>query len=68
MSDEIKMCKDCKWRGRAWFISAGNQYCYNPEVVKSERKNFPADDGKAYAKIARMYGPCYHDGKFWEKR
>lgn len=68
MSDQIKMCKDCKWRGRNWLQPARNQYCYNPVVVEAENRNFPDDNGKAFASLARSFGPCYREGKYWEKR
>lgn len=65
---EIKMCSDCKWRGQAWFVFASNQYCYHPEIVKNERQNFPGGNGKAFASLARMFGPCYGEGRYWEKK
>lgn len=64
---EIKMCKDCKWRDNAWFIFAANQYCYNPKVVEAECKNNPGGNGKAFANLARNYGPCFKEGRYWEK-
>ena len=65
---KIKMCKDCKWRGRNWFVSAINQYCHHPTVVKIERYNNPGDNGKAFANLARVFGPCYKEGKYWEDK
>lgn len=62
------MCKDCKWRGKAWFVFAEHQYCFNPTVTEHECKTNPAGSGKAFARLARMFGPCYGEGKYWEKR
>lgn len=44
------------------------QYCYRPEVIEADKKMFPAGDGNAFAETARMFGPCYGVGVYWEKR
>lgn len=62
----MKYCKDCKWFGRRWFLlSQDHQYCHNPKVIEATSTNY-VGDREVFASIAREYGPCYWNAKYWE--
>lgn len=63
---EMKLCKNCKWRGRNWFIFEQYQYCYHPKVIEEAYKHFSQD--WEFARLARDFGPCYREGRFYERR
>lgn len=60
----MKLCKDCKWIERKWFLFSWLSYCYNPEVMKASTDG----TGEFFANLAREYGPCFKEGKFWERK
>ena len=64
----IRLCKDCKWSGRDWFLSQHLQTCKNPEIVIDDLRKYPGEDGKPFANVVRQYGPCFNEGIYWERR
>ena len=65
MIEEKKYCKDCKWVERWTPLSWRNRYCKHPECT--EPFSFVAPQQR-FANLARQFGPCYSEGKLWEKR
>jgi hypothetical protein len=63
---EMKLCRNCKWRGRRWLIEERNQLCHQPDVVKAEYVKF--GDDRPFATLARQFGPCGRVGRLYEPR
>lgn len=62
----MKICKNCKWRGRLWLVFDHLQYCHHPKVIEDKYKTHAKDT--AFADIARQHGPCGLEGRFYESR
>ena len=66
---DMKLCKDCKWIERKWFVDVDNSRCTNPKVSLSP----------TYGPVSGMHKLCIHErdievgdcgppGKYFEAR
>lgn len=67
MSD--KKCNECYWFSRNFILALHLRCCKNPAVrAEAAKSNYLTATPKIFADIAREYGPCGLEGKFWEPR
>jgi hypothetical protein len=63
----MKLCKDCKWRIKRWFIS----FCDRPNLEDSDRNPI---NGKTTIvcsfdrDVSYSYDTCGPDAKYWEAK
>lgn len=59
-----KLCVDCKWFERKFWIPFSLRRCYSPLASRTD----VVANKPPFADIERVFGNCLIDGKLWEKR
>ena len=71
MTEQIKLCKDCKWYKKDWvshILGDGDKLdmCLNP--LLNENLITGKSKGRFCDMMRLPYGKCGKEGKYWEAR
>ena len=72
MTDEPKLCKDCKWYRKSWvehliFSNDGDDKCVHP-VLSRNLVSGKVKGGRACSFMRLHGGGCSPEGRYWEAK